>query len=332
MSLIAIVTYVGLTLSTVLAIPLITTLGALGLIYLLIPLSFGLLIRVESNARRRVRQEAAVVKVASLRSNNIIEDESLASCLVALKEAFGLRYAAVSWEETAGNHDGKVIRTTERKQCPISATNRRIGTLEYLTDHPLSHAESKRLQEFCTQLAKAAEISELLLNRQQAVARDPLSGCYSEPAFRESLERRLAEPGWLMVGLFDLDDFKRINDRLGHDTGDRVIAKVGERLRSSTPTNGLAARLHGDEFAWWQPCEGASWAMLREQLQRTLDTLTASSDLPCPIAVSIGATLIPPGYDVETALREADEAMYRSKLAGKNRFTLRRPQTTPTAK
>jgi diguanylate cyclase (GGDEF)-like protein len=330
MSLLAIVTYLGLACSVTLTIPLVATLGVLGLIYLLVPLSFGLLIRMEANVRRRVRQEAAVVKVASLRSNSIVEEKVLAPYLLALKEAFDLRYAAVSWDEPSAEHDAKNTYGAEHERQSISANNRRIGTLEYLTSHPLTRAESRRIQEFCVQLGKAAEISELLQSRQQAVARDPLSGCYSEPAFRESLEHRLEEPGWLMVGLFDLDDFKQINDRLGHEIGDRVIAEVGKRLRSSISVSGSAARLHGDEFAWWQPCEGASWAMLREQLQRILESLTAPSDLPCPIALSIGATLIPPGYDVDMSLREADEAMYRSKMAGKNRFTLRRPQSTPT--
>jgi diguanylate cyclase (GGDEF)-like protein len=116
--------------------------------------------------------------------------------------------------------------------------------------------------------------------------------------------------------LLDLDGFKEINDRFGHQTGDRVLLGVAEQLTRSAPDSAVVARLGGDEFAVLIPGVGsdASTMAIVEQLRTELTRPIVIDGFPLSVGVSIGLAFAPThGRTPEDLLGAADVAMYRAK-------------------
>lgn len=125
----------------------------------------------------------------------------------------------------------------------------------------------------------------------------------------------------------DLDDFKSINDTLGHDVGDQVLVAVAERLRSVTRRHDVLGRWGGDEFVLLAlECDDAEGArVLGERLVAAMAAplrLTDGTDVDC--GVSVGVAWSPTGSrDAQALLNDADQALYDAKLAGKGIVRLR---------
>ncbi|MGB8862336.1 MAG: EAL domain-containing protein, partial [Ilumatobacteraceae bacterium] len=118
------------------------------------------------------------------------------------------------------------------------------------------------------------------------------------------------------VLVLDLDGFKEINDRLGHQTGDRVLQGIAERLTASSPEAAVISRLGGDEFALLIPNveSEAAMAAAAEHLRTQLTQPIAVDGFPLSVGVSIGLALIPRhGRTAAEVLSAADVAMYRAK-------------------
>jgi diguanylate cyclase (GGDEF)-like protein/PAS domain S-box-containing protein len=160
---------------------------------------------------------------------------------------------------------------------------------------------------------------------------DPLTGLPNRLFFQEELQRRTACTGAnqpFAVLLFDLDDFKRINDTLGHDAGDELLVSAAQRLEGALPKGSVVARLGGDEFAAILDgnCseEGveAGVASVLEALRRPVKL--ASQTVDC--SASIGASLFPlHGRSSTELLKNADIALYSAKAAGRDGLQLFQP-------
>ena len=148
---------------------------------------------------------------------------------------------------------------------------------------------------------------------------DPLTGLGNHRHFHERLQRELdaaqEHGGYLSLVLLDIDDFKRINDQLGHPVGDRVLSRVSGRLRQG----GEAFRLGGDEFAVLLPdIDEASAVAAAESILERIGT----GDLGevGAITVSAGVATFPQhGRERDSLIRLADGALYWAKEHGKNR-------------
>ncbi|MDZ7930766.1 MAG: GGDEF domain-containing protein [Rhodococcus sp. (in: high G+C Gram-positive bacteria)] len=133
--------------------------------------------------------------------------------------------------------------------------------------------------------------------------------------------------------LVDIDRFKSVNDRYGHDQGDAVIVLVADRLRDHLGKSGVVARTGGEEFVAVLVGETEQ---LSELVLEVSGTLTNCSD-PIPVTVSAGAVVIAPDSDawtsgvdvVNDATRAADSLMYRAKADGGNRTVLETMSTGP---
>jgi diguanylate cyclase (GGDEF)-like protein len=143
-----------------------------------------------------------------------------------------------------------------------------------------------------------------------------------------ALARSQRSQDMLGICMLDLDGFKPVNDRYGHEVGDKLLIEVAQRLRDCVRGDDTVARLGGDEFVLL--LGGLKNAReLEEALRRVLQRLAALynvAEQPVAISASIGVTLFPnDSGDADTLLRHADHAMYLAKEAGKNRFILFNP-------
>ncbi len=161
-----------------------------------------------------------------------------------------------------------------------------------------------------------------LLHEQQAARTDPLTSLANRRAFVEAawmeLERSRRHGRPLSLLYLDCDDFKAVNDRLGHVGGDAVLAAVGATLRDAVRGHDTVARLGGDEFGVLLPeVDGAGAAALAERLRVLLrETLSERWNA---ITFSIGvATFTAPPASVDEMILRADGLMYEAKRSGKD--------------
>ncbi len=123
------------------------------------------------------------------------------------------------------------------------------------------------------------------------------------------------------VLFLDLDDFKAINDDLGHDSGDVVLIEVARRLRRSLRASDTLARMHGDEFVAILPelAEPQEVSTLVEKLLAAVNDPIDVAGTTVGVMASVGVSVFPTdGMNPRTLLRAADAAMYRTKLTAKS--------------
>jgi diguanylate cyclase (GGDEF)-like protein len=166
--------------------------------------------------------------------------------------------------------------------------------------------------------------------RQREIAnRDPLTGVGNRRAFDTILQRELvartkpvgrheADDSPLALLILDLDDFKGVNDRHGHQVGDAVLREAARRAQAILRSTDSLARIGGDEFAVIAPGAHGEGAQRMAEAIRTAVGLR-ESDAPGPLpSASIGWAVFPDdGLDYETLMRAADERMLRLKGEGK---------------
>ena len=172
-------------------------------------------------------------------------------------------------------------------------------------------------------------LRRLLDNERQRANTDPLTGLLNRRAFELQAEREIARAQRFrhpFAAMFiDLDNFKQINDALGHEAGDAVLVRVAQTLRTSLRHADTCARLGGDEFAVLlveiSPSEAGRVA---DDLRRRL--LDAMEAVGRAVTFSIGvAVFAQPPSDAAAMLAAADRLMYRAKAAGKNAIALGEP-------
>jgi diguanylate cyclase (GGDEF)-like protein len=160
--------------------------------------------------------------------------------------------------------------------------------------------------------------------RERRLARtDPLTGAANGRHFYEAVAtaadraRELGRP--LSLAYLDLDDFKQVNDRLGHAAGDEVLVRVSATIRTEAGPASLLARLGGDEFALLLP--DAAPEAVKTRLTAIHQRVTAElAGRGWPVGLSIGAVTFPrPALDVDRMVQRADALMYSAKHKGKGR-------------
>jgi diguanylate cyclase (GGDEF)-like protein len=162
------------------------------------------------------------------------------------------------------------------------------------------------------------------LERERILSRtDGLSGLPNGRGFYEAaaaeFERAARYRHPLTLAYLDIDDFKRVNDRLGHSRGDELLVNVARLLRRACRASDVIGRLGGDEFVILYPETGRPAALAAlENLRASLAEAAGPPDGQ-RLTVSIGAvSFATPPADVEAAVRQADALMYEVKVSGKN--------------
>ena len=176
--------------------------------------------------------------------------------------------------------------------------------------------------------ATEAEIVKLHmeLDRVSAQARhDPLTGALNRKGLDEALNREVSamrrKETAFCVALLDIDNFKRINDSMGHATGDQALSHLAKVARESMRPQDTLARYGGEEFVILlpdTPLDRGVEAMTRLQRELTRNFFLAGSEKVL-ITFSAGVAQVGRDEDSSDAIKRADQAMYTAKRAGKNR-------------
>ncbi|HEV3232365.1 MAG TPA: EAL domain-containing protein [Candidatus Dormibacteraeota bacterium] len=153
---------------------------------------------------------------------------------------------------------------------------------------------------------------------------DPLTGLPNRILFHDRVAHALTQRGQEnrpAVMFIDVDDFKNVNDSLGHATGDRLLCEIGDRIRTVLRSGDTAARLSGDEFATLlESCSGPREAeAVAARLIEVLRQPVAVDGREILVTVSVGVALGRRLMSAERLLQDADLAMYQAKSTGKNR-------------
>jgi len=202
-----------------------------------------------------------------------------------------------------------------------------LKLFETLASHTAVALENGQLEQSLSSLSRLKE--EL----QHKAYHDALTGLANRAFFAQSVAQRLESAdasGLVPVVLFlDLDDFKIVNDTLGHAAGDALLAAVGERIQATLRAGDLAARIGGDEFAvlLWDTPELPVARRVAERLIGAFDSGSPSDGAVASARVSIGVATGHPGAgSADELLRNADVAMYSAKARGKNRIAFFEPE------
>ncbi len=201
-----------------------------------------------------------------------------------------------------------------------------IGTLAAFwrrSDREVSDAELAHLEELALRAGPAIDNARRFREARQLADLDALTNLHNRRYFHETLAREATRAHRydrrLSLVVFDIDDFKAINDRIGHLSGDEVLASVAERVQSAVRGADIACRVGGDEFAVILPEATIEDA---EQLYKRVQFAVAARPLgPFErIRLSAGIAELRPEDDAKTFFERADEALYRAKESGKGRF------------
>jgi diguanylate cyclase (GGDEF)-like protein len=226
-------------------------------------------------------------------------------------EYFGLEELA----ERAAIHSGLAV--------PLSGDSGEIGYLTVYSrsrEHGFGDDDVSQLEELASRAGPAIENAFRFREARQLADLDALTGLHNRRYFHETLQREVARARRysrrLALIVFDLDDFKAINDRVGHLAGDAVLADASDRIRSVVRSADIACRVGGDEFAVIMPESTLADA---EQLYRRV--LEAISSRPIggtgKLQISAGIAELRSDEDATRFFQRGDDALYQAKEAGK---------------
>jgi len=259
-----------------------------------------------------------------------------------LVATLGLSAAEAERQAITGPPDGRQARSisiTYRYGDEISNDGERIhggvavplagegGDFGYLTifsrspSRSLDEGAMAELEALATRAGPAIDNAKRFREARQLADLDALTNLHNRRYFHETLAREVARAQRydrkLALIVFDLDDFKEVNDRIGHLAGDSVLADAAERVRDVVRSADIACRVGGDEFAVILPESALTDA---DQLYRRIQAAVSAR----PIAqvgklhLSAGVAELRSDDDATALFERADEALYRAKNAGKD--------------
>ena len=276
---------------------------------------------IAARAQLRTDEGAFILGLARPRANVLAELDPLRSIMLQIvigMSLTGILLAAILARaithpiEVLGAAVQNFSGTGEAPALPVERQDE-IGAL------------ARRFAELRAQIGQQmAELERRRSELEHLARHDALTGLPNRALFDDRMAVALAaarrDDGRLALLFVDLDDFKPINDRLGHVVGDRVLEAVAARIRQSIRESDTAARIGGDEFVVLLPGIAAA-----EDAKVVADKIRAAIDRPfvidgheLAVSVSMGLAHYPQdGTDATTLARHADTAMYRDKAAGK---------------
>ncbi|MGF1869742.1 sensor domain-containing protein [Photobacterium indicum] len=224
------------------------------------------------------------------------------------------------------SHSQRILGET-LSQIPSGAPRKCHTSPRCCTERPLlvttsditlmgSPAKQVKLQDAAEHTVQQGQVEQL-------VHTDPLTGLYNRHGFSRRLESLITSETPLVMLYLDIDNFKNINDSLGHHIGDRVLQEISQRLRRLLPENAIIGHLGGDEFGivLSEPEHDRAGDLVAQQVISLINQPFDLHHFSKHLACSIGMVSYPGnGNDARILLQNADTAMYEAKNRGRNRL------------
>ena len=157
--------------------------------------------------------------------------------------------------------------------------------------------------------------------------RDPLTGLFNREGIRNVWHRykQTENNSPYMISILDFDNFKEVNDSLGHAGGDEALKLLAKEMQDVFGTSGITARFGGDEFIVYMPfVENVQQVKKRMQtLAERMDRTLEYKENTAKLSICFGAVLAEEKEDIKDALKRADEILYELKKTGKNNWKLK---------
>jgi diguanylate cyclase (GGDEF)-like protein len=225
-----------------------------------------------------------------------------------------------------GDIDVPMNRADENVCCmPLVAGGHPVGAIGVSSIPPLTDAERAALSAAAALLGPSAKNAELYSEVQENSVRDALTGCFNRRHSLEVLDSEVRRArrarGACSVVMFDIDHFKRINDRFGHLCGDAVLAHVGQRMKAVLRSSDTKCRYGGEEFLVLLPDTPMAGARrVAEMLRKDLEQHRVRfNDQTLVVTASFGiAEVIAADDSSTTVIARADAALYHAKQDGRN--------------
>ena len=287
---------------------------------------------VEAPAWRDFIAEAGHARAAVEASVRAMESAAFKAILLVLL-ALAITAWAITWpvrRMTAGTR--RLAAGDLAARVPRGGASE-LDELAQAFNHMASELDRSERAVRTYQAQLEQRVEERTLQLRHLAEHDPLTNLPNRRQLFQHLNDLIeqAAPGdsRLAVMFLDLDNFKTVNDSLGHEFGDRLQTQIGERMRQITGEIGFIARLGGDEFTLVFPYSGDS-----REVERRAEQVVAGFRRPLAIdgrVVSVGvscgvATFPEHGRDATSLLRAADAALFRAKELGRNRLCVHNPQ------
>ena len=223
-----------------------------------------------------------------------------------------------AWHETWWGRAGLLLGLASLGYAVMAGRSRQI--------RQQAQALARVVRERTQELSAAKDALELANVRLQSQAStDPLTGLDNRRRLFDVAAQLQRQGRNLAVVLIDLDYFKRINDEHGHQTGDTVLSDFADVMRATFGDNASCSRYGGEEFlALVDESEGPALTTLAEQLLERVRTrrIASATGVAVGYTASIGIARGLPGESFESLIRRADQALYRAKETGRNRYVL----------
>ena len=281
--------------------------------------ALNLVLHSHARARRHSAQAQGLLATAA-KVYDAVRDGNVDYAVVrATQDLLHCRHARLGASAPAPGELGAVVHDGDAERWLVVSDA--IGL------HRLGEAERELLNAIGGIAAGALQNARLIDEIRHRAIHDPLTNLPNKVLFIDRLEHALTTAPRLRrriaVMFLDIDQFKVINDSLGHETGDHVLLGVAARLRSSLRLGDTAARLGGDEFAVLgeQVDSVDDGTLIAERVRAAASGSLVANGVELAVTASVGVVVVEPDTIVsaEALLQAADTAMYRAKERGRDR-------------
>jgi diguanylate cyclase (GGDEF)-like protein len=273
--------------------------------------------------------DAALISMASTEGKPLVAtlglspEEAERQAIAGPPDGREARSIAISYRYTADELASQTDLIHSGVAVPLAGEGGQIGFLTIFTRAPsrsLGDQALEELESLAGRAGPAIENARRFREARQLADLDALTNLHNRRYFHETLAREVARAQrynrHLALIVFDLDDFKEVNDRIGHLAGDSVLAEAAERVRDVVRSADIACRVGGDEFAVILPESALGDA---DQLYRRIQAAVSSRPISQigNLYLSAGVAELRPEDDGVSFFQRADEALYRAKDGGK---------------
>ncbi|MFZ5642453.1 MAG: sensor domain-containing diguanylate cyclase [Bacillota bacterium] len=246
-----------------------------------------------------------------------------------------IRNRAINYLEKKDNNGDKTVveevkgfePVTRITFTPVIKNKYLLGVIitGHTEDNIFDSEDTRFMEIICNQISMAIENAKLYEKVNTMANTDFLTGLYNRTYFFNCFEKiisNIPENRTISLAMFDIDDFKYVNDKYGHDTGDVVLKGLAKVIRNMIRKDDIFARYGGEEFilVMQNITLDKGFERLNQIRQAVQDIVFNHNGVSLSVTVSIGAAHYDTGDTQDSLIKKADMALYRAKKNGKNRI------------